>query len=100
MSPERSSRGLSFTYHMILDMSVAQHTGTVTGLKSFKQTKRPTTASGRPGTCKFKDPLTDPLVVAEQNLLTLIQFSFLTCYFFMISNTSGDIIRPHPWYCD
>lgn len=52
---------------MILDMSVAQHTGTVTGLKSFKQTKRPTTASGRPGTCKFKDPLTDPLVVAEQN---------------------------------
>ena len=40
-------------------MSVAQHTGTVTGLKSFKQTKWPTTASGRPG--KFKDPLTDQL---------------------------------------
>ena len=47
-------------------MSVAQHAGTVTGLKSFKQTKWPTTASGRPG--KFKDPLTDPLVVAKQNL--------------------------------
>ena len=47
-------------------MSVAQHAGTVNGLKSFNQKKWPTTASGRPG--KFKDPLTDPLVVAKQNL--------------------------------